>query len=448
MFSNRDLRKLLIPLVLEQMLSGLMGIADTMMVTRVGDTAISAVSCVDAINTLVLYLLAALATGGTIICSQYLGRRDRENAALAGQQVYLVALCLSLALSGFCLFFRRGLLSLIFGRVEQAIMDQALVYFLITAVGYPFLALQQTSAAQFRAGGNSTLPMLVTALANAVNIGGNALLIFGFHLGVAGAAIATLASRVINALVLLICQRDPSLPIPFRDWRHIRPRKGLILTVFRIAVPTGVENGMFQLGRLLVQSTVATLGTTAIAAQAMTFTLDMIQSMPGQAIGLGLLTVAGQCMGAGRVDEVKGYTKKLCAVSWLIQLVFVAGVMLATGPVSALSGLSGPACELTFRLMLAISGAKLLLWVPSFILPYTLRAAGDVAFTAGVSAVSMWVFRVGTSALLCRVLGVGLEGVWIAWFADWAGRVACYIWRYRSGRWQRKNVLDGRAVRS
>ena len=442
MFSNRDLRNLLIPLVLEQMLSGLMGIADTMMVTRVGDTAISAVSCVDAINTLVLQLLAALATGGTIVCAQYLGRRDRANAIRAGRQVYLVAAALSLLLTAAALLLRRPLLGLIFGRVEQAIMDQASDYFLLTALSYPFLALQQTSAAQFRSSGNSRLPMLTTALANCVNIAGNALLIFCFGLGVTGAAIATLVSRILNAVVLLGCQRNPELPIPFRDWRSIRPQKNLILTICRIAIPTGLENGLFQLGRLLVQSTVATLGTTAIAAQAMTFTLDTLQSMPGQAIALGLLTVAGQCMGAGRIEETKYYTKKLCFICWGVLLVFSLGVMAITKPVTALSGLSAPAAELTFKLMCWITVAKLLCWVPSFVLPYTLRAAGDVAFSATVSALSMWVFRVAASALLCRVLGFGLEGVWLAWFADWLCRLTCYIWRYRSGRWEKKHVLS------
>lgn len=441
LFSNRDLRRLLIPLVLEQVLSGLMGIADTMMVTRVGDTAISAVSCVDSLNTLVFYLLSALANGGTIVCAQYLGRRDKESAARAGQQVFLVSAAVALLLSALGLLFHTGLLRLIFGQVEEAIMAQAAQYFLITALSYPFLAIAQSSAAQFRAGGNSRLPMLVTALANCVNIAGNAVLIFGFQLGVSGAAIATLFSRIVNAVVLLILQRDPELDIPFRDYRSIRPRRQLIAAVCRIAIPTGIENSLFQLGRLLVQSTVSTLGTTAIAAQAMTYTLDAIQSMPGMAFGIGLLTVAGQCMGAGRPEEAKQYTKKLCVTGWLVLLCAEAAVLLATKPITALSGLSAPAAGLTFRLMIAITLVKTVCWVPSFTLPNTLRASGDVAYSAAVSAGSMWLFRVLGSAILCRVLGFGLEGVWIAWFLDWVCRDVCYITRYLRGKWQSKTVL-------
>lgn len=442
MFSNRDLRQLLIPLILEQMLSGLMGIADTMMVTSVGDTAISAVSCVDSINTLVLYLLSALATGGTIICAQYLGRRDRKNAILAGQQVYLVSFALSLLLTAAALALHRVLLSLIFGQVEPAIMDQAIDYFLITAVSYPFLALQQTSAAQFRAGGNSRLPMLVTALANLVNIAGNALLIFGFGLGAAGAALSTLVSRILNAIVLLVLQRDKRLPIPFRDYRALRPQRRLMATVCRIAIPAGLENGLFQLGKLLVQSTVATLGTTAIAAQAMLQTLEGIQSMPVMAIGTGLLTVAGQCMGAGRVDETRQNTKKLSLLAWIVLTAASLLVVLLTKPICALSGLSGEATVLTFRLLVGVTAAKLVFWVPAFIPPNTLRAAGDVTFSAAVSAVSMWLFRVILSGLLCRLLGFGLEGIWLAWIIDWVCRLIIYIWRYRSGRWTKKHVLE------
>lgn len=442
MFSNRDLRKLLIPLILEQMLSGLMGIADTMMVTTVGDTAISAVSCVDSINMLVLYLVSALATGGTIICAQYLGRQDRKNAALAGQQVYLVAITLSVLISVFCLLFRRQLLTLIFGQVEPAIMDQAMDYFLITIISYPFLALQQTSAAQFRASGNSKLPMMVTAVANVTNIAGNALLIFVFEWGVVGAAVATLVSRILNAVILLICQRNENLPIPFRNYRQIRPQKRLIGTICRIAIPTGMENGLFQLGKLLVQSTVATLGTTAIAAQAMTHTLDTIQSLPSLAIGIGLLTVAGQCVGAGKIEEVKVNTKKLILVSWVTLMIFSLILLLLTKPICTLSGLSADATTLTIRMMVWIFFAKAFFWVPSFTLPNTLRASGDVTFSAIVSAISMWVFRVLLSVLLCRVLGFGLEGVWIAWFADWICRMCFYIWRYKSGKWTKKHVLD------
>lgn len=441
MFSNRDLRRLLVPLILEQLLSGFMGITDTLMVGRVGDTALSAVSCVDAINNLVFYLLSAAATGGTIICAQFLGRKERDNAVRAARQVYLLSLGISVLISVICIPLRAPLLRLIFGKVEPAIMSQALDYFLITALSYPFLALQQTSAAQFRAGGEAKLPMLVTALANVVNVGGNAAFIFGLNMGVAGAALSTLLCRVMNAVVLMVCQRRESHPIPMRDYRTIRPDGRLLLNILRIALPNGAEYALFQLGRLLVQSTVATLGTAAIAAQAMTGTLDTIGSVPGMAVGIGTLTVVGQCMGAGRVDEAKRYTRKLCVISWSTLMTLSLMILAFSGLICRLGGLSADAAHLTERLLIYITIAKGLLWVPSFTLPNTLRASGDVAYTAIVSAASMWCFRVLLSAILCRFLGFGLEGVWLPWFADWVCRLTFYIGRYRSGKWQEKQVL-------
>jgi putative MATE family efflux protein len=427
--------------MLEQFLAGFMGIADTMMVTRVGDTAISAVSCVDSVNTLMLYLFSALATGGTIVCSQYLGREDRKGANNAARQVYFVAFQLSVGLAIICLVGRKVILSLVFGHVEEEIMTQSLVYFRITALSYPFLALQQTSAAQFRAAGNSKLPMTITAIANGVNIVGNGILIFVCNWGVAGAAAATLVSRILSCVALMVCQRKDTNLIYVDHYLSIRPDTSVIRLVLRIGIPTAVENGMFQFGRLVVQSTVSTLGTTAIAAQAMTYMMDSFQSMPSQAVGLGILTVLGQCLGAGRIEEAKGYLKKLCLVSEGMLIIMGVLIMLVVRPACVVSGLSTEATDLTVRLVLYITIAKVVLWVPAFSLPNGLRAAGDVNFTAIVSALSMWLVRVGLSFVLCRMLGVGLEGVWYAWFTDWVVRLCFYVYRYRSGKWLEKRVL-------
>lgn len=443
MFTRRQIIALLIPLMLEQILSGLMGIADTMMVTAVGESAISAVSLVDAINTLMLNLLGALAAGGVIVCSQYLGREQTAQANNAARQVLIVGLGLSGAMMTLCLVLRRPLLSLIFGRVERAVMDQALDYFFITALSYPFLAAQQTAAAVFRAGRHSAPPMVVAAVANGVNIAGNAVLIFVFHQGVVGAALATLASRIVSAVVLLVLLRSRRLALNIRDYRRIRPDREVIGTVLRVGVPTGVENAMFQLGKLVVQSTVATFSTAAIAAHAMTQTLDMVQSMPGMAIGIGLLTVVGQCMGAGRVEEARSYTKRFCLLAEAVMVVMSAVVIAATPLVTRVSRMSPESSRLTFQLILLICAGKMTLWVAAFTLPQAMRAAGDVGFAAGVSAASMWIFRVGLCMLLCRVLGIGLFGVWIAWLTDWLCRGMIYLLRFRGGRWAEHRVLQG-----
>jgi putative MATE family efflux protein len=355
--------------------------------------------------------------------------------------VYFVAFCLSVGLMILCLVGRKLILSLVFGQVEEEIMTQSLVYFRITALSYPFLALQQTSAAQFRAAGNSKLPMTITAIANCVNIVGNGILIFVCGWGVAGAATATLVSRGLSCVALMACQRKNTNLIYVDHYLSIRPDPSVIRLVLRIGIPTAVENGMFQFGRLVVQSTVSTLGTTAIAAQAMTYMMDSFQSMPSQAVGLGILTVLGQCLGAGRIEEAKGYLKKLCLVSEGMLIIMGVLIMLVVRPACVVSGLSTEATDLTVRLVLYITIAKVVLWVPAFSLPNGLRAAGDVNFTAIVSALSMWIVRVGLSFVLCRVMGVGLEGVWYAWFTDWVVRLCFYVYRYRSGKWLEKRVL-------
>lgn len=443
MFTRRQIITLLIPLMLEQTLSGLMGIADTMMVTAVGESAISAVALVDSVNTLMLNLLSALAAGGVIVCSQYLGREQADQAGNAARQVLIVSLGLGLGTMALCLVLRHPLLALIFGAVEQSVMDQALDYFFITALSYPFLAAQQTAAAVFRAGRHSAPPMVVAAVANGVNIAGNAVLIFVFHQGVVGAALATLASRIVSAVVLMALLRSPGLAVSIRDYRRIRPDRAVIGTVLRVGVPTGVENAMFQLGKLMVQSTVATFSTAAIAAHAMTQTLDMVQSMPSMAIGIGLLTVVGQCMGAGRVEEAKIYTKRFCLLSEGLLALMSLMVVGATPLITRLSRMTPESSELTFRLLLLISAGKLVLWVAAFTLPQGMRAAGDVRFAAWVSAASMWIFRVGLCIVLCRGFGVGLYGVWIAWLCDWLCRGTVYVLRFHSGRWTARQVLRG-----
>ena len=444
MFTNRDLRKLLIPLIIEQVLTSLMGIADTMMVANVGAAAVSGVSLVDSINKLVLFLFTAMATGGTIVCSQCLGRRDKANSDRAARQVLLSTFALSIIVMAVCLIFRKGLLRMIFGSVEADVMAAAEVYFLVTAFSYPFLALFNAGAALYRAAGNSRLPMLVSVAGNLLNVVGNALLLFVFDLGVAGAAIATTVSMAATAVAMLIYLRRPGQAVDVGRYCAIRPDFRTIWLVMRIGLPSGVENAMFQLGKLVVQSTVSTLGTTAIASNAIVVVLEYLTSMPSQAIGIGLMTVAGQCIGAGRLDEAKRNMKKLTLWSTLVLLLTNWFIFFLTRPVCAVSGLDADAAALTWQVMLVISIVKPFLWALAFVPANGMRAAGDVRFGMMTTTVSMWVFRVGLTTVLCRVLSVGLVGIWCGYFADWLVRSIVFTLRYRSGKWAEKRVIgDG-----
>ena len=428
--------------MLEQVLTGVMGVADTFMVSAVGEEAISGVALVDSLNVLVLYFFSALAAGGTIVCSQYIGQQDRDRARLAANQVMAAALVLSLACCAGLALARRPVLGLIFGTVEPAVMDAADTYLLVTALSYPFLALYTASAALHRAAGDSRHPMAVAAGADILNIAGNAALIFGLRMGVLGAALATLASRAVSAALMLRRQARPGQPFTLGPWEQFRPDRAMLRRILRVGLPNAVENGMFQFGKLAVQSTVSTLGTTAIAAQAVIATMDACVGMPGQAIGIGLITVAGQCMGRGEPDEASRYMGLFTRLS--TGVVLAAGALMSVGApfITRFTALSGEGTALVCRITWFLAAARTLFWPSAFTLPNGLRAAGDVSFTMWAGAASMWIFRVGLCRYLCRYTAAGLWGVWIGWCADWVVRAVCFLLRAKNGRWRRFNVLE------
>ena len=299
MFSDAALYGLLIPIIVEQFLNALMGMADTMMISNLGSAAISAVSLTDSINTLMIQVFAALAAGGTVICSQYLGQKNLAQCNKAARQLLLIILVLSGGIAAFCFALRRPLLALIFGQVSGDVMAASLVYFEITVLSYPFFALFQGGAGLFRASGDSKLPMRISILTNLMNIVGNAVLIFVIPMGVAGAALSTLLSRVVGAVWILACLHRDRQKIVVRNYLAVRPDGDMIKKILFLSIPAGVENGMFQFGKLAIQSSVSTLGTTAIAAQAMTSILENVNGIAGCGVGIGMMTVVGQCLGAG-----------------------------------------------------------------------------------------------------------------------------------------------------
>ena len=458
LYSNVDLRKLLIPIIVEQLLSSLMGTVDTMMVSNVGSAAISAVSLVDSINILVIQALSALAAGGAILRSQYLGSHNEKGANNAARQVLYVMALLSTALSVVCLVFRYPLLRAVFGAVEADVMRNSQVYFLFTLLSFPFIGLYVVS--------------------NFVNIGGNAILIFGCNMGVEGAAISTLISRIFCAIVVIgfLRMEDqvhplkalfrsgsatqsgtpdqsgdfyapgaadyPVAAIRVRNYLAIRPDWSIIKKILLIGIPSGIENSMFQFGKLAIQSTVSTLGTVAIAAQAMTNILENLNGIAAIGIGIGLMTVVGQCLGAGRKDEAIYYIKKL---SWLSEIVIIAScllVLVLTRPITMLGGMEKASADLCFRMIVFITITKPISWVLSFIPAYGMRAAGDVRFSMITSCCTMWLCRVSLCIYLCRVWGFGPIAVWIGMFADWSLRAIIFTLRFHSRRWLNHHVID------
>lgn len=441
LFTNKDIWKLLLPVMVEQLLMSLMGTVDTMMVSNIGSEAISAVSLVDSINVLFIQAFAALAAGGTIVCSQYLGRKDIKNAGNSANQVVLTTTALSLVAMIICIVFRNLLLRAIFGSVDAGVMENSLVYFQITAFSFPFIAVFNAGSAVFRAQRNTRLPMTISVISNCLNIAGNACLIFVFNMGVAGAAISTLASRIFCAVVVMIYLRSPDLELYVRDYRKIRPDWECIRRVLHVGVPSGIENSMFQFGKLAIQSTVSTLGTAAIAAQAMTNLLENMNGIAALGMGIGMMTIIGQCIGADRDDEAVYYIKKITLWAEAAIALSCILVLALTRPVTILAGMEKESAALCFSMMCAITVFKPVLWVFSFILPYGMRAAGDVKFSMIVTCLSMWLCRVVLAVLLCRLTPIGPMGVWVAMFTDWGVRTIIFARRFYSGRWLRHQVI-------
>ena len=443
MFTNRMIRNLLIPVVLEQLLNSIMGTADTMMVSNVGSAAISAVSLVDSINVLVIQAFSALAAGGAIVCAQYIGQRNKEKANESARQVLFIITAISVAVSLICLVFQKPLLRLIFGSVEAEVMRASEIYFFYTALSFPFIAAYDSAASIFRAQDNTRGPMTISMISNVMNIAGNAIMIWVFHMGVAGAALSTLISRIFCAVVVLIQLRKEreGQEIVVRDYFKIRPNWSMIKRILGIGIPSGVENSMFQLGKLAIQSTVSTLGTAAIAAQAMTKILENLNGIAAIGVGVGLMTIVGQCLGAGRKDEAVYYIKKLCVIAEIVVLTSCLIVFAFTKPVTILGGMEKESADMCFHMVMWITIMKPLVWTMAFVPGYGLRAAGDVKFSMITSCCTMWACRFCLCVFLIRVMGFGPMGVWIGMFADWTVRSIIFTWRFHSRKWLQHKVI-------
>ena len=441
LFTNKMLRALLVPIIMEQLLNALMGTVDTMMVSNVGSAAISAVSLVDSINVLIIQAFSALAAGGTIICTQYLGQKNHEMANKSARQALFIITAISVCIVTLGLIFRAPLLSFIFGKVDADVMDNSMVYFFYTVLSYPFIALYDAGASIFRAQENTRGPMVISIISNVMNIGGNAVLIWVFHMGVAGAAISTLVSRIFCAVVVLYQLRKDRQPIAVRDYLNIRPDGNMIKRILALGVPSGVENSMFQLGKLAIQSTVSTLGTTAIAAQAMTNIMEMLNGTAVIGVGIGLMTVVGQSLGAGRKDEAVYYMKQLMIFSEVFLIACCAIVYALAKPITMIGGMEPESAKMCLNMIFWITIVKPLVWMPAFIPAYGMRAAGDVKFSMITSCTTMWVFRFCLCVYLIRVCGMGPMAVWIGMFTDWTVRGIVFSLRFKSGKWMEHRVV-------
>ena len=441
MFSNKALWKLMTPLAFDQLLNSMMGTVGTMVVSNLGSAAISAVSLVDAINVLIVQAFYALAAGGTVVCSQYLGCKKEKEANEAARQLLFITFVLSVVIAAICLAANGPLLRLVFGEVEPQVMKYSRQYFIISAISYPFIALYDDGSSIFRAQENSKTPMMISLCANILNLILNILFVWGFHMEVIGSATATMLSRAFSMIAVLYLLHRPGLIIRLRGYLSIRPIWSQIRRILYLGIPSGIENSMFQFGKLAIQSTVSMMGTAAIAAQGMTNILENLNGILAIGIGVGLMTVVGECMGAGRKDEAAYYIKKMTAVSEVVVIASCLLIFALVHPITIFGGMEEKSAKMCIFMVGCITIAKPIVWSLAFIPAYGFRAAGDVKFTMVTSALIMWFCRVTLAMFLARMLGFGPIAVWIGMFTDWSVRAIIYSIRFKSGKWMEHQVI-------
>ena len=440
-YSNRALKRLLVPLVIEQVLVMLVGMVDTVMVASAGEAAVSGVALVDMVNYLIITVMAALTTGGSVIISQYAGSRQPEQAERSAGQLMTATLLLSAGILAVCLLGRDAILRLFFGSVEADVMAAAQTYFMITACSFPFLGIYDAGAALYRVMGKTSVTMYVSLAMNVVNVAGDFIGVSVLHAGVAGVAVPTLLSRAFAAVVMtrLAFRRQNSIPL---YWHHILMwDTPIIHRILCIAVPNGVENGLFALGKVLVTSIVAGFGTVQIAANGVANSVDQIAVIVVNAVNLAMVPVVGQCVGASDYTQAAHYTEKLMRISYLFTAVLGLAVCVLLPVLLPLYGLSAHTFRLVALLIVLHNALALLLHPTSFNLANSLRAAGDARFTMIVGICSMIVFRLGSALLFGKLLGLRIVGVWIAMGMDWLARSIAFSIRYKNGKWKEKRAI-------
>ncbi len=453
LFSRRDLIRIVIPLALQGILSVAIGMVDSMMVSNKGEAAFAGVSLVGSLDIVLITLFGALTSDDSVVLAQAMGRGDRKHACDAAKQLVYAAAAVAAAITISVLLLREPLLRLLFGDVEESVMRSALSYFTIVALSFPFLAIENSISAAFRAQGDSITTLKTSLFMNLLNIAGNALLIYGADLGAAGAALATLLSRLIGAAVLMWIAHDTKRYIHVEHMLHYRPDFTIIKAILRIGIPNGIENSMFQLGRLMTASLVSSLGTVAIAANAAALSLANFQYTVGGSVQNTMVAVVGRCVGAKEEKQARYYVRRLLGSSYLMIAVTDSILCLFSTPLLSLFGLTAASSTLARTLLLYHSAVSVILWPAGFCLPPAFRAANDVLFTMIVSIFSMWFFRVAMAYFLALETvsvfglftfsgtGLGLMGVWYAMTADWIFRVALFLWRLISGRWLSKSGM-------
>ena len=441
LFTNRSLRAMIIPMLLEQLLVMLVGMADTLIVSYAGEAAVSGVSLVNQFNTIFIYLFTALASGGAVVISQYIGKRAADEAGGAASQLLSFSTAFSVLIAALVLVGSENMLTLLFGRVESDVMEACITYLRISAYSYPALAVYNSGAAVFRSIGKTSVTMYLSIASNIINVVGNAIGVFVLKAGVAGVAYPSLIARAFSAAAITwLCFRERNEVVYRCKW-IFRWNGGLMKHILNIAIPNGLENGVFQLVKVALSSIVALFGTCQIAANGVAQSIWSLAALAGVSMGPAFITVIGQCMGTGDAGAADYYFKKLTRITLLISSAWNLLTLLLTPAFLSLYALEPETKQLVIWLVLIHNIFNAVAFPFSGALSNGLRAAGDVKFTMYVSVASTLAVRLLLSWLLGIVLQMGVIGIAAAMVCDWCVRAVLFIWRQKSGKWKSFRVI-------
>lgn len=440
-FTNKDLKNMIVPLFFEQLLVMLVGIADTLVISYAGEAAVSGVSLVNQFNTIFIYIFTALASGGAVVVSQYIGSRDTDNAEKSSGQLLMFSILLSLVIGALVLIGNRAMLGILFGKVEDSVMDACVTYLRISAYSYPALAIYNAGAAIYRSLGKTKVTMNISILSNIINVVGNIIGVFGLKAGVAGVAYPSLIARAFSAVVItFLCFRQGS-ELRYRSkWIFVWD-SDMLKKILNIAVPNGVENGLFQLVKVALSSIVALFGTYQIAANGVAQSLWSLAALMGVAMSSAFIPVIGQCMGANETDEAEYYFKKLMKITVIASVAWNVIILAATPLVMMAYDLSAETKSLIIWLVVIHNAFNAFAYPFSGPLSAGLRAAGDAKFTMVVTVISTIGIRLLLSVLFGIVLNMGVIGIAFAMCADWLFKAVLFEIRFRKGMWKQLKVI-------
>lgn len=440
-FTNKDLRKMIVPLFFEQLLLMLVGIADTLIVSYAGEAAVSGVSLVNMFNTIFIFLFTALASGGAVIISQYIGNKNNEQAGESSSQLLMFSVVFSVVISIAVLCLNRWLLRLLFGSVDPEVMDACETYLRISAYSYPMLAIYNAGAALYRSVGKTSVTMYISIVSNIINVVGNLVGVFVMHAGVAGVAYPSLIARTFSAAAITIFCFSKKNEVVYR-WKWILRWNGQLLKkILNIAVPNGIESGIFQLVKVALSSIVALFGTYQIAANGVAQSVWSLAALSGTALGPVFITVIGQCMGSRDVEAAEYYFKKLLKITLIFSAVWNVAVFALTPLFMRAYALSDETKELVILLVLIHNIFNAVAFPFSGALGNGLRAAGDVKFTMIISILSTVVVRFVLSYLFAVVFNLGVIGIALAMVCDWIARAVIFVVRLHGGKWKEFKVI-------